>query len=90
MLNDPSLDPLHARLTRSESGLFRLADNDSVAGTWINYTPVSKEGSQLEHGDLVHFGHIGFRFIIRQPIRVRKPVVIYLEASEKTGQQNPS
>ena len=86
VLNDPSLDPLHARLTRSENGVFRLADNDSVGGTWINYSPVSKEGTQLEHGDLVHFGHIGFRFIVRQPIRVRKPVVIYLDASEKNGQ----
>jgi len=75
VLNDPSVEPLHARLTHLENGGFRLADQGSVAGTWVNYTPISQEGINLEHGDLVHVGRIGFRFTLRQPGQTRKPVV---------------
>lgn len=39
-----------------------LLDNNSIAGTWVNYTPVSIEGSCLRHGDLIHFARVGFRF----------------------------
>lgn len=79
VVNDPSVDPLHARLVRQEDGFFRLADEGSVAGTWINYTPVSSEGAQLQHGDLIHIGRVGFRFSMRQPAQNRKPVVIVQE-----------
>jgi hypothetical protein len=79
VLNDPSVDALHARMTRLENGCFRLADQESVAGTWVNYTPVSQEGVELEHGDLVHIGRVGFRFTMRQPTRVRRPVVRRVE-----------
>jgi hypothetical protein len=43
VLDDPSLDGLHARLVRDEDGCFHLADEGSIAGTWINYTPVPQE-----------------------------------------------
>jgi hypothetical protein len=75
VLNDPSVEALHARLLHKDDGSFRLADEGSIAGTWINFTPVSKEGSGLEHGDLVHIGRVGFRFTLNQPTRLRKPVV---------------
>ncbi|MGE5222528.1 MAG: FHA domain-containing protein [Omnitrophica WOR_2 bacterium] len=75
VLNDPSVAPLHARLKRLEDGCFTLADQGSVAGTWINYTPVSPEGMKLEHGDLVHIGRLEFRFNLRKPAYTRKPVV---------------
>jgi hypothetical protein len=75
LLTDASVEPLHARLKRLEDGSFRLADEGSTAGSWINYTPVSQEGSRLEHGDLIHIGRVGFRFVLREPDRLRKPVV---------------
>ena len=75
VLDDPSIDPLHASLQR-ENGSFRLRDQGSVAGTWVNYTPVSREGTLLENGDLIHIGRLGFRFWMRDPGRQRKPVVI--------------
>ena len=53
-----------------------MADAGSVAGVWVNYTPISQSGARLEHGDLVHIGRIGFRFTLRQPGATRKPVVI--------------
>ncbi len=83
VLNDPSVAPLHARLTHQEDGSFRLYDHGSIAGTWINYTPVSQEGASLEHGDLVHIGRVGFRFTLRQPSQVRRPVVTPVENPEE-------
>lgn len=82
VLNDPSVEDIHARLIRKAEGSFRLADEGSIAGTWINYTPVSQEGTKLEHGDLVHIGRVGFRFTLRKPTRVRKPVITPIEPEE--------
>ena len=74
VIEDASVEPLHASLRR-EGDTYRLSDQGSVAGTWVNYTPVSSEGILLEHGDLIHIGRAGFRFTLRQPGKVRKPVV---------------
>jgi hypothetical protein len=85
VLNDASVEALHARLRRQEDGSFRLSDAGSIAGTWVNYTPVSKEGTRLEHGDLVHIGRIGFRFTLRKTTTTRKPVII----TEPTPEESP-
>lgn len=82
VLEDASVDALHARLQR-ENGSFRLADTGSIAGTWVNYTPVSQEGTILENGDSIHIGRIGFRFIQREPAHARKPVVISKPANSE-------
>jgi hypothetical protein len=74
VLSDPSIEPVHACL-RLVEGVYRISDEGTTAGTWVNYTPVSKEGATLEHGDLIHIGRIGFRFSVREPAHVRKPVV---------------
>jgi len=63
-INDPSVDAIHAKLVRLEDGRYRLLDNGSLYGTWVNYTPISQEGIILEDGDLIHFGKVGFRFSI--------------------------
>ena len=75
LIDDPSIEPIHARIIRNENGSFSLLDEESIAGTWINYTPISKQGTGLHHGDLVHFGHIGFRFSLPDPGKIRKPVI---------------
>lgn len=83
VLDDGSVEGLHARLQR-ENGSFRLIDLDSVAGTWVNYTPVSQDGTILEHGDLIHIGRISFRFTLREAGRIRKPIVIPLSVESET------
>ena len=75
VLTDDSVEGVHAYLERESSDRFRLSDEGSTAGTWVNFLPISGQGQLLEHGDLVHFGRKGFRFILRNPKRVRKPVV---------------
>jgi len=62
VIPDPSIDPLHARLWRTDKGTFFIADQRSTAGTWINYAPVSAEGARLEEGDIIHLGRVGYRF----------------------------
>lgn len=74
VLDDPSVEGLHATLHREAEGVYRVSDEGSTAGTWVNYTPVSKGGMRLEQGDLVHFGRAGFRFVMRNAKQIRKPV----------------
>lgn len=57
-----SIHPLHARLVQTPEGGYLLADAGSIAGTWINYAPVSMQGARLEAGDLVHLGSLAYRF----------------------------
>ena len=78
VIDDPSVDGLHARLTLTENG-FRLVDAGSTAGTWVNYAPIPTEGFTLVHGDLVHLGRSGFRFTLRNGSHRHKPTVQPLE-----------
>lgn len=63
-IKDPSLAPIHARLRR-EGSAFRLFDENTISGTWVNYSAVPPQGILLSHGDAVHFGRVGFRFGLR-------------------------
>ncbi|MGD2027583.1 MAG: FHA domain-containing protein, partial [Anaerolineales bacterium] len=81
-LDDPSVEPLHARLWREENGTFYIEDSGSIAGTWVNYGSADENGMPLEHGDLIHIGKIGYRFTLSKPAKVRKPVVIPLDGSQ--------
>ena len=70
MLNSPTVDGLHARLFRNAEGEFTLSDQNSIAGTWINYAPVNRNGAPLRHGDLIHMGKVVFRFELTDPSQV--------------------
>lgn len=87
VLHDSSIEKIHARLVRKSEGSFRIMDEGSIAGTWINYTPVSRHGADLEHGDIVHIGRLGFRFTIRQPKQIRRPVVTPLPAQSTEAEK---
>ena len=62
----PMISPLHARISRLDQDQFKLFDEGSGSGTWLNYAPVSQYGARLEHGDQVQFGAIIYRFEIYQ------------------------
>jgi len=76
VLDDPSVSPLHSRL-RFENGRFVLSDENSVAGTWVNYEQLASP-HQLRHGDVIHMGRISYRFLLRLPADGDKPRVIPL------------
>lgn len=75
VLDDPSISPLHARIKQTENG-YMLFDHGSVAGTWVNFEPVTREGHRLAHGDRIHFGQLIYRFELNQPPAESEPQVI--------------
>ncbi len=83
-LDDPCLDDLHARLRR-EGTAYRLLDEGTIAGTWVNYREVPPGGSRLEHGDIIHFGKIGFRFTLREARQARKPIISLYTPPSRSG-----
>jgi hypothetical protein len=76
VLDHPSIDALHARLKQTAGGDFMLSDNNTVAGTWINYDPISRDGHILKHGDVVHFGQLMYRFSLKNPPTDAEPKII--------------
>ena len=81
VLDDPSISPLHARIKRNGDDGFHIYDHGSVAGTWVNYEPVTREGRRLSHGDRIHFGQLMYRFDLNQPPAEPDPKII----SKKTA-----
>lgn len=66
-INDPSVEPVHAVLTRRQDGEYWISDLGSTAGTWVNYAPISPNGALLKSGDILHIGRVGFRFSTLEP-----------------------
>ncbi len=82
ILDDPSISSVHARLRQTEDGGFLLQDSNSIAGTWVNYEPIPREGYRLAHGDMVHFGQLSYRFTLRTHSQERKPTITVQLAEE--------
>ncbi len=75
IMNDPSVSSVHARLRLTDDGGFLLLDNNSIAGTWVNYEPIPREGYRLAHGDMVHFGQLMYRFTLTVPPKGNSPKI---------------
>ncbi len=76
VLDDPSISALHARIKQTEEGVFMIYDHGSVAGTWVNFDPVPREGRRLSHGDRIHFGGLVYRFDVKQAPPASEPRVV--------------
>ncbi|RPJ22050.1 MAG: FHA domain-containing protein [Chloroflexi bacterium] len=76
VLDDPSISPLHARIKQTPDGGFLIYDHGSVAGTWVNYEPVTREGRRLSHGDSIHFGQLMYRFDLNIPPAESEPKIV--------------
>jgi pSer/pThr/pTyr-binding forkhead associated (FHA) protein len=76
VLDDPSISPLHARIKQTGEGDFVIYDHNSVAGTWVNFELVSREGLRLRHGDRINFGQMTYRFDLNQAPAESEPVII--------------
>lgn len=76
VLDDPSISPLHARIKQTDDGVFMIYDHGSIAGTWVNYESVTREGTRLAHGDRIHFGQLAYRFNLSQPPAESEPKVV--------------
>jgi hypothetical protein len=76
VLDDASISPLHARIKQTEDGHFIIYDHGSIAGTWVNYEPITREGLRLAHGDRIHFGQMSYRFDLSQPPAASEPKIV--------------
>ena len=81
VLDDLSIAPRHARLSQTEDGIFHMRDEGTTAGTWVNYEPIGKEGRILQHGDVIHFGQLAFRFQIKNSSPAKEPKITREKAS---------
>jgi hypothetical protein len=74
-LDAPTISPIHAEITLDSAKNYFINDRGSTAGTWVNYEPVTSQGTRLVSGDIIHFGACDFRFEIvgakPEPIRVQ-------------------
>ncbi len=77
ILDDLSVASIHARLKHNEAGQFVLYDAGSIAGTWVNYDSITREGQQLTHGDVVHFGQLAYRFQLHTPSDGVEPTITF-------------
>jgi hypothetical protein len=75
IMDDPSISSVHARLRQTDDAGYLLLDNNSVAGTWVNYEPIPRAGYRLAHGDMVHFGQLMYRFTLTVPPAVSSPTI---------------
>lgn len=75
VLEDNSIECIHARIKRISDEEFWVTDEHTIAGTWVNYEQVTWDGKSLKQNDLIHFGRIGFLFILKNPPRNQKPVI---------------
>ena len=76
VLDDPSISPLHARIKQTDDGSFIIYDHGSIAGTWVNYEPITREGHRLAHGDRINFGQMLYRFDLSQPPAGSEPKIV--------------
>lgn len=82
ILDDPSISAVHARIRLTDDGGYLLQDGQSVAGTWVNFEPLPREGYRLTHGDMVNFGQLMYRFMLRNPQPNPSPKITLLASDE--------
>jgi hypothetical protein len=75
VLEDPSLDALHARITGNPNGEYFVADAGTIGGTWVNFEPIGQTAHPLKHGDVIHFGQLVFRFELKEPPPAVEPKI---------------
>ncbi len=73
--NDPAVDGLHTRIRVSPQGEITIHDEGSIAGTWVNYSPISNEDIILSHGDIIHIGRIGLCLKMTDKNKIPKPII---------------
>lgn len=61
--NDRSVSRLHARIEAVAENVYRIYDEGSTSGTWVNFSQVtSPEGQELSTGDVINLGRVKLKF----------------------------
>jgi pSer/pThr/pTyr-binding forkhead associated (FHA) protein len=92
VLEDPSVEGMHARLIRQARGTYLLRDQGSIAGTWVNFERTFETGRQLHHGDRIHIGRVQLRFELPEsssdsPVRISsaRPIIPPVDPTIESG-----
>jgi pSer/pThr/pTyr-binding forkhead associated (FHA) protein len=63
VFQDRSVSRRHARVVEESEGVFRIYDEGSTSGTWVNFTQVPQgQGQELQPGDVINLGRVQLRF----------------------------
>ncbi len=62
-IDNPKAGRVHAVLTRTDKGLWKISDVFSKGGVWVNNIPVSSNGTPVADGDTLNFQGTTARFI---------------------------
>lgn len=62
IFEDKSVSRLHARVAEVEPGVFRIYDEGSTSGTWVNFAQINGEGQTLKSGDVINLGRVQLKF----------------------------
>ncbi len=62
VIDDPRVSRYHCRITEEADGHFRIWDEGSTSGTFLNSTQVDLTGQTLKNGDLINLGPMQFQF----------------------------
>ena len=65
LFSDLSVSRLHARISEERDGEFKIYDEGSTSGTYVNYEPIDMQGHWLQHNDIINLGRVELRFKIR-------------------------
>lgn len=61
--DDRSVSRLHARIEAVAENVYRIFDEGSTSGTWVNFSQVtSPEGQELSTGDVINLGRVKLKF----------------------------
>lgn len=61
--NDRSVSRLHARIEAVAENVYRIFDEGSTSGTWVNFNQItSPEGHELATGDVINLGRVKLKF----------------------------
>lgn len=61
--DDRSVSRLHARIEAVAENVYRIYDEGSTSGTWVNFNQVtSAEGHELTTGDVINLGRVKLKF----------------------------
>ena len=77
LIDDVALNHVHSKLWQDNSGEFWVSDQDTVAGTWVNFAPVNIQGCKIQHQDIIHVGKHKFRFNIHNQISDGQPEITF-------------
>jgi hypothetical protein len=66
IFEDKSVSRLHARIAEVEPGVFRIFDEGSTSGTWVNFTQINGDGQTLKSGDVINLGRVQLKFKLRE------------------------